>query len=44
MRVIFPWIYSLFQKKAYTKNNSWLWKSADTARTSLNFEKKSPEY
>ena len=30
----------IFQRKTYKKNNTWLSKSADTAKTSLNFEKK----
>ena len=39
-QLILPRIYSLVQQKSYKKNNAWSWKSADTAKTSSNFEKK----
>ena len=39
IRLILLRIYSVFQQKTYKKSSTWLWKSADTAKTSLNFEK-----
>ena len=30
----------IFQQKTYKQNNTWLLKSADTVKTSSNFEKK----
>ena len=36
-----PRKHSLFQQKMYIKSNTWSSKSADTAKTSSDFEKKS---
>ena len=34
-----PRLYPLFQQKIYTKHNTLSWQSANTAKTSCNFEK-----
>ena len=40
IRLILPKIYSSLQQKTYARNNTWSWQNADTAKTSLNFEKR----
>ena len=38
MRLIWPWINSLFQQNIYVKSNVWSCKSAEAVKISSNFE------